>query len=328
MRGGTGRAILRRMLTRRLLPTIVVGLGLLAIAAVAGAGESRTARQLDAVKRATARFKDVSKAEAAGYVATSECVTGRGGAMGVHYLNAALVGDPKLDLRKPELLLYEPQEGGGMKLVGVEWMVLEKGQARARAFWAGASTGPWTTTAPPPCTTTCSRDGAEEPARRLLAVQPPRKLRGRRGLVPMFARGAARRSARPHESRTVREHLRRAARAGPLEHHRGDLEVAGEAFEREVARLEHAGQPADLALEAAKAVRLGHRPVHEVLVVVHAPRDACIAVPVPLVRELGAVAGADLLGQCAEVERFGAVGLRGRGRRGPTRRLGHSATTS
>ena len=142
MRSGTGRAILRRMLTRRLLPTIVVCLGLLAVAAVAGAGQSRTARQLDAVKRATARFKDVSKAEAAGYVATSECVTGRGGAMGVHYLNAALVGDPKLDLRKPELLLYEPQEGGGMKLVGVEWMVLEKGQTPAPRIMGRRFDGP------------------------------------------------------------------------------------------------------------------------------------------------------------------------------------------
>ena len=70
--------------------------------------------------------------------------------MGVHYLNAALLGDPKLDLRKPELLLYEPQDGGGMKLVGVEWMVLDTGQRARRASWAGASTGRWTTTATAP----------------------------------------------------------------------------------------------------------------------------------------------------------------------------------
>ncbi len=142
MRNGAGRAILRRMLMRRLLPTVVVCLALLAVATVAGAGESRTARQLDAVKRATARFKDVSKAEAAGYVGSSECVTGRGGAMGVHYINPALLGDPKLDLRKPELLLYEPQEGGGMKLVGVEWMVLEKGQTRAPRIMGRRFDGP------------------------------------------------------------------------------------------------------------------------------------------------------------------------------------------
>jgi hypothetical protein len=45
-----------------------------------------------------------SKAEAAGYAAVGECVTGPGGAMGVHYLNGRLLGDPKLDLKKPELL--------------------------------------------------------------------------------------------------------------------------------------------------------------------------------------------------------------------------------
>ena len=101
---------------------------LLAVAAAAGADSAKTERQLKQVKQATARFKDVAKAEAAGYVAVGECVTGPSGAMGVPYLNAALLGDPKLDLKKPELLLYEPQADGGMKLVGVEWMQLDTGQ--------------------------------------------------------------------------------------------------------------------------------------------------------------------------------------------------------
>ena len=106
MRDRRGRAILRGMLTRRLITTILACAALLAVAAagVAGAGESRTARQLDAVKRATARFKDVSKAEAAG-LRRHERVRDRARRrLGVHYLNVALVGDPKLDLRKPELV--------------------------------------------------------------------------------------------------------------------------------------------------------------------------------------------------------------------------------
>ena len=142
MRGGGDRAILLRMLTKRLLPTVLACVALLAVAAVAGADGSRTATQLETVKRATARFKDVSKAEAAGYVRTSECVTGRGGAMGVHYLNVSLIGDPKPNLRKPELLLYEPQEGGGLKRVGVEWMVLENGQTRAPRIMGRRFDGP------------------------------------------------------------------------------------------------------------------------------------------------------------------------------------------
>jgi hypothetical protein len=62
--------------------------------------------------------------------------------MGVHYINGALLGDPKLDLRKPELLLYEPQDGGGMKLVGVEWMVLDTGQDRAPRIMGRRFDGP------------------------------------------------------------------------------------------------------------------------------------------------------------------------------------------
>ena len=142
MRMGPAAAILRRMLMRRLIPALVACVALLAVASVAGAGESRTAKQLEIVKRATARFKDVSKAVAAGYTPTSDCVTGRGGAMGVHYLNLARLGDPKLDLRKPELLLYEPQADGSMKLVGVEWMVLENGQAKAPRILGHRFDGP------------------------------------------------------------------------------------------------------------------------------------------------------------------------------------------
>ena len=134
MRGEARGGILGAMLTRRLIPTLLACVALLAVTAVgvAGAEKSRTEKQLEIVKRATARFKDVTKAEAAGYTSTGECVTGRAGAMGVHYMNGALLGDPKLDLRKPELLLYEPQEDGGMKLVGVEWMQLENGQKSPR----------------------------------------------------------------------------------------------------------------------------------------------------------------------------------------------------
>jgi hypothetical protein len=72
------------MLTRPLIATIVACLSLLAVlavAAAAGSGDQSTALQLDKAKRATARFKDLAKAEAAGYVRAGECTTGRGGAM-------------------------------------------------------------------------------------------------------------------------------------------------------------------------------------------------------------------------------------------------------
>ena len=43
------------------------------------------------------------------------------GAMGVHFINMALVG-PKLDSTKPQVLLYEPV-GDKLVLAGAEWFV-------------------------------------------------------------------------------------------------------------------------------------------------------------------------------------------------------------
>ena len=41
--------------------------------------------------------------------------------MGVHYLNNTRVGG--LKVTEPQLLMYEPQQNGTMKLVGVEFIV-------------------------------------------------------------------------------------------------------------------------------------------------------------------------------------------------------------
>ena len=43
--------------------------------------------------------------------------------MGYHYVNSALVGDGELDASRPEVLIYEAS-GGGLKLVGVEFVVI------------------------------------------------------------------------------------------------------------------------------------------------------------------------------------------------------------
>ena len=127
----------------------------------------------------------------------------------------------------------------------------------------------------------------------------------------------------------VREDLRRGTAPAIAAHHGGrDLEVAGQPLEREVARLEHPREPGEVALEASESARLEHGPVHEVLVVVHAPGHARVAVALPLVRELGAVPGTDLLGERAQVERAPVVQLGGGGRRRAARGLGQSATTS
>jgi len=78
----------------------------------------------DVVRNATANYRDVRAAEAAGYGSLGTCVTGpERGAMGVHFANGALLADDMVDPRRPELLVYEPRDGR-MVLVAVEFIVI------------------------------------------------------------------------------------------------------------------------------------------------------------------------------------------------------------
>ncbi len=75
------------------------------------------------VRDATRQFIDVNNATAAGYEPFLGCVTGPDhGAMGIHYVNGALLGPTQLDASKPQALIYEP-ENGKLRLVGVEFIV-------------------------------------------------------------------------------------------------------------------------------------------------------------------------------------------------------------
>ncbi len=100
---------------------------------------------LDAMRMATEKYKDVNVALADGYIpdpsgmcvdAGMEGLPAEWGAMGIHYLNPAMLelappGDrvdgnsTHTDWMKPAILLYEPQEDGSMELVGVENLVFE-----------------------------------------------------------------------------------------------------------------------------------------------------------------------------------------------------------
>ena len=82
------------------------------------------AKLVQIVRDSTKQFVDVNAATAAGYQPFLGCVSGPDhGAMGHHYVNGALVGDGLLDASRPEALIYEPS-GGGLQLVGVEFVVL------------------------------------------------------------------------------------------------------------------------------------------------------------------------------------------------------------
>ena len=77
------------------------------------------------VRQATERFKDVRVALAEGYALQFNCVSGGDfGAMGLHYVNGALVNAGVLDAAKPQIVLYEAQPDGRLKLTGADYLVI------------------------------------------------------------------------------------------------------------------------------------------------------------------------------------------------------------
>jgi hypothetical protein len=76
------------------------------------------------VRESTERFRDVSLAESEGYGLLFGCVSGPDwGAMGLHYVNLALVGDGELDATRPEIVIYEPLPNGRRRLIGADYLV-------------------------------------------------------------------------------------------------------------------------------------------------------------------------------------------------------------
>lgn len=80
---------------------------------------------LKVVREATARFQSPSAAEAEGYALQFGCVSGPdSGAMGLHYVNGALVSSGVIDANRPQIVIYEPTADGHLKLTGADYLVL------------------------------------------------------------------------------------------------------------------------------------------------------------------------------------------------------------
>lgn len=110
-------------------------------------GEAEVGPELAAVRRATAAFHDAEVAAASGYLFNEPCQESAAGAMGIHAPNPALVRSQLLDPARPELLLYLPKPGGGLRLVGVEYMHV----VMLRNTVTG-HVGPWVSSSPWPAT--------------------------------------------------------------------------------------------------------------------------------------------------------------------------------
>ncbi|WP_052476468.1 hypothetical protein [Cohnella kolymensis] len=72
---------------------------------------------LKKLEKATEKYRDVNKAIADGYTPTDEFVPN----MGYHYINFRLIDD-QVDALMPEVVIYVPDDKGGLKLVAVEYI--------------------------------------------------------------------------------------------------------------------------------------------------------------------------------------------------------------
>lgn len=118
--------------------------GFVAALGFAGATQAET-YDLDALRGAAEKYKDVNVALAEGYIpdpsghcveAAAEGLPAEWGGMGIHYLHPAMLElappggrvdgtGTHTDFMKPAILLYEPQADGSMELVGIENLVFE-----------------------------------------------------------------------------------------------------------------------------------------------------------------------------------------------------------
>src|SRR5258706_9594400 len=94
--------------------------------------QSQQSALLKIVRESTARFQDVKAAEYEGDRLEFGCVSGPdSGAMGLHYVNDTLVGNGIVDATRPQIVLYEAQSNGSLKLTGADYLVLAEASGHA-----------------------------------------------------------------------------------------------------------------------------------------------------------------------------------------------------
>jgi hypothetical protein len=114
--------------TARISAAAVIAL----IGVSAANAEDASDANIEALRQAMAKYEDPYVAVRDLYLSTVGCVHYDGstmeghlnypkGAMGVHFVNLTVQGPP--DPLKPNVLVYEPQADGKLKLVAVEWLV-------------------------------------------------------------------------------------------------------------------------------------------------------------------------------------------------------------
>lgn len=102
------------------------GTGAWAIASVVAPQQALSAsveKDLATLRAATATFQRFDAASAAGWSAKiTSCMRIAEGGMGFHYGNLNLI-DGAVQVDSPEVLLYEPEKNGRLRLVAVEYII-------------------------------------------------------------------------------------------------------------------------------------------------------------------------------------------------------------
>jgi hypothetical protein len=82
----------------------------------------------EVVRKATASFKNLDSLVAHGYrrdvpQCFADSIFGSGGAMGFHHVNATYFNDGKLEIDKPEIVMFERMPDGKYEMTGVEYIL-------------------------------------------------------------------------------------------------------------------------------------------------------------------------------------------------------------
>lgn len=116
---------------RLIVASITLSVSLLAVAsespphAMAMNSVDQNSPLVNKVHKATAQFRDINAALAAGFAQATPCVSGPDfGAMGVHFVLGSRINAGTLNATEPEALIYEPLPNGAFRLVGVEFIIL------------------------------------------------------------------------------------------------------------------------------------------------------------------------------------------------------------
>ena len=117
--------------------------------------QHQTAAMTAPARSATAKYHSLTVAKKASYSILADaagitCIAEpQMGAMGVHYVNGALVKNPAIEATHPEALVYAPDRHGGLHLAALEYVVIKSDWDASQLPPPSLGFGSRTTAAPP-----------------------------------------------------------------------------------------------------------------------------------------------------------------------------------